>query len=58
MLHVLTPENAVTERKRLLGQAKHCKDLADTLKDEESVQELAALAKSYEAIASLIVVEH
>jgi hypothetical protein len=45
----------VTERKRLLGQAKHCRNLAD--KDEESVQELAALAKSYEAIASLIVVE-
>jgi hypothetical protein len=58
MLHVLAPENAVTERKRLLGQAKHCRDLANTLKDEEPVQELAALAKSYEAVASLIVVEH
>jgi len=58
MLHVLAPENAVSERKRLLGQARHCRNLADTLKDEESVQELAALAKSYEAIASLIVVEH
>jgi hypothetical protein len=58
MLHVLAPENAVTERKRLLGQAKHCRDLADTLKDEVSVQELAALAKSYEAIASMTVVEH
>jgi len=58
MLHVLAPENAVTERKRLLRQAKHCRDLADTLKDEESVQELRALAKSYEAIASMTVVEH
>jgi len=58
MLHVLASENAVTERKRLLGQARHCRDLADTLKDEEPIQELAALAKSYEAIATLIVMEH
>jgi len=58
MLYVLAPEDAVTERKRLLRQAKHCRNLADTLKDVESVQELAALAKSYEAIAALIVVEH
>jgi len=57
-LHVLTPENSVTERKRLLRQARHCRDLANTLKDGESVQELVALAKSYEAIVSLIVVEH
>jgi len=56
MVLVLTPENAESERRRLLAQAKHCSDLAGALKDEESVQQLAALARSYEATALLVVV--
>jgi hypothetical protein len=58
MSHVLASESAVVERKRLLDQAKHCRDLADRLDDVESVQALVTLARSYEAKAKLIVSEN
>ena len=54
MAHILYPENPVQEYKRLLGQARHCRDLAGTCEDVRLNQDLAFLAASYEAKASLV----
>jgi hypothetical protein len=54
MRPVLTSDNPGVERKRLLGQAEHCRNLACAAKDDETARMLAALARSYEAKASLV----
>ena len=43
------------ERKRQLGQARHCHNLANSDDDARVKQELSAIGKSYEAMASLVV---
>jgi hypothetical protein len=55
MTRVLVPNDPVKERKRLLGQARHCRDLANSYDDARLKQELSAKEKSYEAKASLVV---
>ena len=55
MIGVLVPNDPVKERKRLLGQARHCRDLANSYDDARLKQELSAMGKSYEAKASLVV---
>jgi len=45
------------DQKRLLGQARHCRDLACAAKDTEAAGLLAALAKSYEAKANTLSAE-
>ena len=55
MIGVLVPNDPVKERKRLLGQARHCRDLANSYDDARLKQELSAIGKSYEAKASLVV---
>jgi hypothetical protein len=55
MTRVLVPNDPVKERKRLLGQARHCRDLANSYDDARLKQELSAIGKSYEAKASLVV---
>jgi len=55
MTHILVPNDPAKERKRLLGQARHCRNLATSYDDERLIQELTAIAKSYEAMASLVV---
>ena len=54
MQPVLTSDDPGVERKRLLEQAKHCTNLACAAKDDETARMLAALARSYEAKASLV----
>jgi hypothetical protein len=55
MTHILVPNDPAKERKRLLGQARHCRNLATSYDDARLIQELTAIAKSYEAKASLVV---
>ena len=55
MTHVLVPNDPVKERKRQLGQARHCHNLADSYDEARVKQELSAIGKSYEAMASLVV---
>ena len=55
MTHVLVPNDPVKERKRQLGQARHCGDLANSYDDARLKQELSAIGQSYEAKASLVV---
>jgi hypothetical protein len=55
MTRVLVPNDPVKVRKRLLGQARHCRDLANSCDDARLKQELSAIGKSYEAKASLVV---
>jgi len=43
------------ERKRQLGQARHCHNLANSDDDARVKQELSAIGKSYEAMASSFV---
>jgi hypothetical protein len=57
MTRILVPNDPLKERERLLEQAKHCRDLANSYDDARSKQELSALGKSYEAKASLVVVD-
>jgi hypothetical protein len=57
MTRVLVPNDPVKERERLLGQARHCRDLANSYDDARLKQELGAIGKSYEAKASLVVVD-
>jgi len=47
MTRILVPNDPVKERKRLLGQARLCRDLANSYDD--------ARLKSHEAKASLVV---
>jgi hypothetical protein len=49
------PNDPVKERKRQLGQARHCYNLANSYDDARVKQELSAIGKSYEAMASLVV---
>ena len=49
MTRILVPNDPVEERKRLLGQARHCRDLANSYDDARLKQELSAIGKSYEA---------
>jgi hypothetical protein len=53
MTHILTTDDPAKERQRLLRHARHCRDLANSCADAQVALELAALAKSYEAKASL-----
>ena len=55
MTRILVPNDPVEERKRLLGQARHCRDLANSYDDARLKQEHSAIGKSYEAKASLVV---
>ena len=55
MTRILVPNDPVEERKRLLGQARHCRDLANSYDDARLKQELSAIGKSYEAKAALVV---
>jgi hypothetical protein len=55
MTRVLVPNDPAKERKRLLGQARHCRDLANSYDDARLKQELSAIGKSYEAKASLVI---
>ena len=55
MTSVLVPNDPVKERKRLLGQARHCRDRANSYDDARLKQELSAIGKSYEAKVSLVV---
>jgi hypothetical protein len=54
MQPVLTSDDPGVERERLLGQAKHCRNLASAAEDDEAARMLASLARSYEAKASLV----
>jgi hypothetical protein len=54
MTHILAPDDPVKENKRLLGHARHCRDLAKSSANVRKIQELTAIAKSYEAEAALI----
>ena len=54
MQPVLTSGDPGVERERLLWQAEHCRNLASAAKDDETARMLAALARSYEAKASLV----
>jgi hypothetical protein len=55
MTRVLDPNDRVKEREqRLLGQARHCRDLANSCDDARVKQELSAIGKSYEAMASIL----
>ncbi|MCW5701043.1 MAG: hypothetical protein AB7I42_01490 [Bradyrhizobium sp.] len=51
MAHILFPEDPVQEYRRLLGQARHCRNLAEACEDKHLNEELALLAASYEAKA-------
>ena len=55
MTRVLVPNDPVKERERQLGQARHCHNLANSYDDARLKQELSAIGKSYEAMASLVV---
>ena len=55
MTRVLVPNDPVKERKRQLGLARHCHDLQNSYDDARVKQELSAIGKSYEAMASLVV---
>ena len=55
MTSVLVPNDPVKERRRLLGQARHCHNLANSYDEARAKQELSAIGKSYEAMASLVV---
>ena len=55
MTRSLVPNDPVKERERLLGQARHCRDLANSYDDARLKQELSAIGKSHEAKASLVV---
>jgi len=55
MTRILVPNDPVKERERLLSQARHCRDLANSYDDARLKQELSAIGKSYEAKASLVV---
>ena len=48
MTRILVPNDPVKERKRLLGQARHCHDLATLYDDARLKQELSAIGESYE----------
>jgi len=54
MVHVLSVDDPPLEKRRLLAQAKHCRELARALADQESGQEFASLARSYEVKASMV----
>lgn len=54
MSHILAPDDPSTETDRLLGQARHCRDLATAMDEAQWVLQLVCLAKSYEAKAALV----
>ena len=55
MTRVLVPNDPVKQRKRRLGQARHCYNLANSYDDARVKQGLSAIGKSYEAMASSVV---
>jgi hypothetical protein len=55
MTRVLVPNDPAKERKRQLGQARHCYNLANSYDDARVKQQPSAVGKSYEAMASLVV---
>ena len=55
MIRVLVPNDPVKERKRQFGQARHCHNLANSYDNARVKQELSAVGKSYEAMASSVV---
>jgi len=57
MTRILVPTDPVKERKRLLDQARHWRDLANSYDDARLKQELSSIGKSYEAKASLVLVD-
>ena len=52
--HILAPDNAGDETHRLMDQATHCRELATSLDEAQLVEQLVALARSYEAKAALL----
>ena len=54
MARILVLENPLRECERLLGRARHCRDLAQASEDKRLNEDLAWLAASYEAKASLV----
>ena len=54
MTRILVLEDPVQESERLLGQARHCRDLAHASGDKRLNEDLAQLAACYEAKASLV----
>lgn len=54
MAHILVPENPSQECERLLGRARHCRDLVHASDDKRFNEDLAVLAACYEAKASLV----
>ena len=54
MPHILLPDHPRQERARLLGQARHCRQLSATTVEEHLIEQLVTLAKSYEAKAALL----
>ncbi|MGT2436174.1 hypothetical protein ACU4GH_10140 [Bradyrhizobium betae] len=54
MPHILVPDHPREETARLLGQARHCRKLATSVAEDELIDQLVMLAKSYEAKAALL----
>ncbi|QDP25790.1 hypothetical protein [Bradyrhizobium cosmicum] len=54
MSHILVPDHPREETARLLGQARHCRQLATAAAEDELIEQLVTLAKSYEAKAALL----
>lgn len=56
MVRVLASEDPAGEKTRLLGQAKHCRELARALADHATSQEMVSLARSYEAKSAMVAI--
>jgi hypothetical protein len=54
MSHILVPDHPREETARLLGHARHCRQLATSVPEDQLVDQLMTLAKSYEAKAALL----
>lgn len=54
MSHILVPDHPREETTRLLGQARHCRELATAAVADELIEQLVTLARSYEAKATLL----
>lgn len=54
MTHILVPDHPREETARLLGHARHCRKLATSVAEDQLVDQLVTLAKSYEAKAALL----
>jgi hypothetical protein len=54
MPHILAPDRPAEETVRLLGHARHCRTLANAMTEAQLIEQLVALARSYEAKATLL----